>query len=124
VHQLDSGSAMLSRDFPSASIPSTNSVAAASRSNAAANAYPALTLQADPDSMSQPNRSGEVLPPIADAKRVETRNRQGARLKRKNLACGQISRTRRGRGKKEDRKPCDRLCDRSEISRRKKICRK
>ena len=56
---------MLSSDFPSASIPSTSSVPAAISSNAAANAYPALTRQADPDSMSQPNSSGEVLPPMA-----------------------------------------------------------
>jgi hypothetical protein len=32
-----------------------------------ANAYPLLTRQADPESMSQPNSSGEVLPPMAVA---------------------------------------------------------
>jgi len=62
---VESGSAMLSSDLPSASIPSTNSVPAATSSSAAANAYPPLTRHADPDSMSQPNRSSDVLPPIA-----------------------------------------------------------
>jgi hypothetical protein len=61
---------MLSSAFPSASIPSTNSVPAAISSSAAASAYPALTLQADPDSMSHPNRSGEVLPPMSECPAV------------------------------------------------------
>ena len=44
---------------------STNSVPSATSSSAAVRAYPALTLQADPDSMSHPNGSSEVLPPMA-----------------------------------------------------------
>jgi poly(3-hydroxybutyrate) depolymerase len=56
---------MLSSDFPSASIANISSTPAATRSNTAASAYPALTRQADPDPMSQPNRGGEVLPPMA-----------------------------------------------------------
>ena len=60
---MESGSAMLSSDLPSASIPSTNSVPVAISGSATAN--PPLTRHADPDSMSQPNRSSDVLPPIA-----------------------------------------------------------
>src|ERR1700730_9209977 len=98
---------MLSSDFPSASIPSTNSVPAAITSSAAASAYPALTLQADPDSMSHPNRSGDV-------ERVEAGDGQCTRFKWEYLTGGQIDRTRRRRCEEEDRKPRDRLRHRSE----------
>ena len=56
---------MLSSDFPSASTPNLSSVPAARSSSNAAIAYPKLTRQADPDSISQPNKRGEVLPPMA-----------------------------------------------------------
>jgi hypothetical protein len=56
---------MLSSDLPSALTPYFSSVIAASNSNKAVTQYPKLTRHADPDSISQPNNSGEVPPPIA-----------------------------------------------------------
>ena len=65
VDAIDKGSAMLSSDLPSASIPNLSSVTAATSKSDAANTYPTLTRQADPDSINHPNSNGEVLPPIA-----------------------------------------------------------
>src|ERR1700686_1873978 len=98
---------MLSSDFPSASIPSTTSVPAAISSSAAASAYPALTLQADPDSPSKQKRRG--APADGGAERVEAGDGQCTRLQWEYLAGGQIGRTRRRRCEEEDRKPRDRL---------------
>jgi hypothetical protein len=56
---------MLSSGFPSASTPNLSSIPAATSSSSAAIVYPKLTRQADPDSISQPNKRGEMLPPMA-----------------------------------------------------------
>src|ERR1700678_4529221 len=62
VDLLDKGSAMLSSDLPSASMPNLSSVTAAMSKSNAANPYPKLTRQVDPDSISHPNSNGEVPP--------------------------------------------------------------
>jgi hypothetical protein len=101
---------MLSSGFPSASTPNLSSVPAA-RSGNAAIAYPKLTCQADPDSINQPNRRGEVLPPNGRAERIEAGIGERSRFKGEDFARGKLGGTGGSQCNKEYYAPGDRLSD-------------
>src|ERR1700722_8888336 len=112
---------MLSSDFPSALIPRTSSVPAAISRSAAANAYPALTRQAESGLDKPSEQERRRASANRGAECVEAGDSQCTGLEREDLAGSQIGRTCRRRGKEEDRKPGDRLRQRSEESRGEEI---